>query len=205
MQMTTSFVVDRPVSSITEGLERCLRVGGYVDVRAFEGRVEARRGSATRGSMSWSVEDWPTLAVIEIDESSGNGCRIAIRLSIRSRFHLVGALEKRLIEAEIASWIRSLRHPERPPLAMKLVAAPIRPRIFRAALLNMLLAAVLLATIGTLANFPAHVVILAATGVALMDGLAILAFADVLIEGTSQVPRIEELLRDGGGERPVWS
>jgi hypothetical protein len=62
----------------------------------------------------------------------------------------------------------------------------------------MAIAVAVITWIGVMGNFPLHWVAIAAVVVAFLDGVVIMAFADLLLEGAKSTPR----LRDPGGEPP---
>lgn len=171
-----------------------LRRHGYSVEAAGPGRLRGTRGSRWLRPFSPRLEDWPTALAATALELDPRETLVILRYEIASGLHLVGALDRAVLEAEAALVEEALGTGKGRTLAE--AVARVRRPVLVAASMNMVLAAAVVAFVGVLGGYRAWVVAMVALAVALLDGIVITAFADVILDGARGLPRIS-------GARPV--
>ncbi len=162
---------------------------GYVQVDDSAGVLCFQRGSGLRRMTSLKVERWPTtLRVVLLEVAPDQATGVLLRYEVKTGLHLVGALDRAVLEAEAALLEDHLATGRRRDLGE--AVAPLRRPVLTATCLNMLLAVLVIAWIGVVGEFPVAWVIVAAAVIAFLDGVVIMAFADLLVEGGRRVPRL---------------
>jgi hypothetical protein len=160
-----------------------------------------RRGSVMARMLSPMIEDWPTALEVSVFDVGGGSQGVLMRYEVRSGLHLVGALDRLVLGAEAALLEEFLRSGRRRPL--REAVAPVRRPVVLAAALNMVLATVVVVVVGIVAGYPPWIVALVAFAVAFLDGLVIVSFADLLLAGSLEIPRLRGSgPGPSGGPRP---
>ena len=171
-----------------EGVRLFLLGSGWSQSSDEAGSLSFTRGSALRRLTSLKVEQWPTTLRVLFVEIDRGQTGVMLRYEVRTGAHLVGTLERGVLETEAVLLEEHLVSGIRRDLDQ--TVAPLRRPVIIATGLNMTLAVVVVAWVGMVGQFPAVWVILAATLIAFLDGVVIMAFADLLVEGSRLLPRL---------------
>lgn len=178
-------------SEISAGIEFWLK-------RArFSGDVGGayQRGSKSLGWTSLRIENWPTQLQVHLRSTGSTEWLLSLRYDIRTGLHLVGSLDHLALRTEVSLLERTLQNVRVETLEEAL--APVRRPVFWAVNANMLLAVLVVLWVGRMGNFPIGAVLAVAIIVALLDGLVILTFADLLLAGLT---RVTSQFGDGAAE-----
>jgi hypothetical protein len=189
------FKVPRARADVMGALPAFLAAAGFVPVADAEPSLVFRRGGRLGSLLSLNIEDWPQELRIVLFEVDAHRSGVLLRYRVRSGLHLVGRLDKTVLEVE-AALLRDFLVTGRVRSVTQAVA-PVRRPVVVAVMLYMFLAVAVVTLIGVLGQYPVHWVALAATAVAFLDGVVIMAFADLILEGVSQLPRLNTETDDG--------
>ena len=188
MKRTFSFTApSSPEETRTRLLAYLSEIAGFHAEGEEEGVLSFRRGSRRARIWSSRIEEWPCMLKVAL-QPGGRGTIVQLAYDVSTGWHLVGALEKAVLEAEAALIRDHLRRGSR--LAVGKAVATLRRPVLVAMVLNALLAMVVVAAIGTMAGFAPLGVGLVALAVGLLDAITIAAFADLVVEGLQAVPRL---------------
>lgn len=190
--MTGEFVfrTPYPMDSALEGVRLFFSGGGYRQLDDGIGALRFERGSRWQRLLSLRIEEWPTTLRVLLFDVSEEETGVLLRYEVKTGLHLVGALDKSVLEAEAALLEDYLLTGRRRNLADEV--APIRRPVLVATLLNMVIAVAIITWIGVMGDFPLPWVAVAAGIVAFLDGVVIMAFADLLLEGSQRTPRLRD-------------
>ncbi|MAG56893.1 MAG: hypothetical protein CMJ83_11420 [Planctomycetes bacterium] len=189
------------IESVREGLRLYFDGAGFEPVPEESTSLVYRRGTRLARLISLSIEDWPTtlrVLTFDVDEEETG---VLLRYEVRTGFHLVGALDRTVLEVEAAMIEDYLRTGRRGSVAEEV--APVRRPVVVATLLNMIIAVAIVTWIGVMGDYPLVWVAIAATAVAFLDGVVIMAFADLLLEGMRHVPRLREVAKERTSPSPT--
>ena len=191
MNAEFAFRTPGPMASAREGAALFFSGNGYSQIDdGGPTSLTYVRGSRWQRILSLRTEEWPTTLRVLLIEVSNEETGIMLRYEVRSGFHLVGALDKATLEVEAALLEDYLVTGRRRLIADAI--APVRRPVLIATILNMLIAVAVVTWIGVMGNFPLPWVAVAAAGVAFLDGVVIMAFADLILEGTQRMPRLRD-------------
>jgi hypothetical protein len=178
------------MDSAREGVRLFFSGGGYEPIDDAAGALRFRRGSRWQRLLSLRIEEWPTTLRVLLFDVSGQATVVLLRYEVRTGLHLVGALDRAVLEAEAALLEDYLVTGRRRILADEI--APLRRPVLVATLLNMVIAVAVITWIGVMGDYPLPWVAVAAGIVAFLDGVVIMAFADLLLEGAHRSPRLRD-------------
>ncbi len=180
-----------PLDPAREGTRLFFTGGGYRP--NDDGTAEPLqyvRGSRWKRVFSLRIEQWPTTLHVLLFDISDEETGVLLRYEVRTGLHLIGALDKATLEAEAALLEDYLLTGRRRNLGNEI--ASVRRPVIVATFLNMAIAVAVITWIGVMGNFPLHWVAIAAVVVAFLDGVVIMAFADLLLEGARSTPRLRD-------------
>jgi len=180
-----------PMASALEGVSLFFAGSGYE--QADGGGPNALtflRGSRWQRVLSLRIEEWPTTLRVLLLDISEEETGVLLRYNVQTGLHLIGALDKAALEAETALLEDYLLTGRRRSLAEEI--APLRRPVLIATVLNMIIAVAVVTWIGVMGDFSLPWVAVAACGVAFLDGVVIMAFADLVLEGAQQAPRLRD-------------
>lgn len=177
------------VDSALEGVTPFFTGGGYEQIEGGgDGALHYVRGSRWQRVLSLRIEKWPTTLRVLLFDISEEETGVLLRYEVQTGLHLVGALDKAALEAEAALLEDYLLTGRRRDLADEV--APLRRPVLVATMLNMVIAVAIITWIGVMGDFPLPWVAVAAGVVAFLDGVVIMAFADLILEGARSTPRL---------------
>ena len=183
------FRLSQSSDAVREGVRSFLTEEcGYELVEESPQSILFRRGSRMKRALSLRIENWPTRLSVGLYEAGTEGTGIVLGYTIDTGIHLVGTLERSIIEAEAALLQRFLTTKER--FALAPAVAPTRRPVAIAVMMNATLAVVVVAVIGLMAGYPPLTVGVVALLVGVLDAITITAFADLLVEGARKLPRV---------------
>ncbi len=190
MRSEWSFKAGGDGSSIREGVRAFLEGSGWRLLETEESGCVFGRGSRRARLFSLRTELWPARLRVTFLPLGPETTGLLLRFEVETGFHLVGALDRAVLESEVAALEEYLVTGRRIPPAEGVQR--VRRPVMTAAMLNMVLAAAVVAWIGVLGRFPLPWIAAAALAVAVLDGVVILAFADLVLEGARRLPRPRE-------------
>ncbi len=163
---------------------------GFKRVDATERSIRLVRGSRMRRMLSLQIERWPTeLDLVFFGEDDAQ-TGVVLRYRVATGLHLVGSLEKAILEAEAAVLQEHLSTGRVRTVAS--VAGSSRRPVMVAVMLNAVMAVAVVAVIGLMAGYHPVAVGLVALAVGLLDGVTISAFADIMVDGARALPRVKD-------------
>ncbi|HMS15422.1 MAG TPA: hypothetical protein PKA37_01190 [Planctomycetota bacterium] len=168
-------------SDLASGIEFWLKRGNFSGGE----RGLYRRGSRWFAWTSLRIENWPTELHVQLRNIGASDWLLTLRYDIRTGFHLVGALELLALRTEVSLLEKTLQDTRAPTLEEAM--DPVRRPVYWAVNANMLLAVLVVLWVGRMGSFPIGAVLAVAVFVALLDGLVILTFADLLLQGLTGV------------------
>lgn len=174
--------------SALEGVRLFFAGHGYRQVEEVGSGLVFERGSRLQRLLSLRIEEWPTVLRVLVFDVSDVEAGVLLRYDVSTGLHLVGTLDHSVLEAEAALLEDYLLTGRRRDLTDEV--APLRRPILVATVLNMVIAIVIITWIGVMGDFPLHWVAVAAGIVAFLDGIVIMAFADLIVEGARRLPRL---------------
>jgi hypothetical protein len=157
--------------------------------------IEFRRGSRRRRLLSSAVESWPARILVKVLPVSDAEGWISLEYEVATGWHLTGATDLLILEAEAATIEAELRGVD---VGIARTAADRLRRVLNTAIgLNASLAAFVVIVVGVAAGFPLPLVVGCALVVAGLDALVIAAFADVIADVVRRMPRVAQRLDPG--------
>ena len=188
--MKVEFVFRTPGSSdsAVEGVRLFFAGQGYEQAEDVSSGLDFRRGSRIQRVLSLRIEEWPTSLRVLVFDVSETETGVLLRYHVRTGLHLVGALDNAILEAEAALLEDYLLTGRRRDLATEV--ATLRRPVLVATLMNMVVAVAIITWIGVVGDFELPFVAIAAGVIAFLDGIVIMAFADLIVEGARRLPRV---------------
>jgi len=174
--------------AVKVGLREYLLGAGFEPLDDGTQSLVFQRGSGLGRLASLRIEDWPTTLHVRLLDVGEAHTGVLLRYVVGAGFHLVGALDRVALEIEAALMEEYLRSGQRRALCD--VIAPVRRPVVVATLLNVAVAVAIVTWVGIMGGYALHWVVIAAVAVAFLDGVVIMAFADLLLEGMRDLPRL---------------
>lgn len=155
---------------------------GYQEVLVSGSALLFRRGSKFKRFTSLDPSVWPAEFRVSFYSATNEITGLGLRWDIQTGLHLVGALDRAIFEVEARELEAYVTSGHFGTSRAALLA--LRRPVGRAAMTNMVLAILIVVFVGLLAGFPPLAVGLVALLIAVLDGVVVTAFADLILEGS---------------------
>ena len=189
MKVHGRFVLDGEELMVVNRLREFLSELGYVERAVEDGRLEFERPAAPLGFLGYKIEELHTrLAVRHAPsrgDSRGEGTVVTLDYEVAKRFRLVTRLDSLYFELEMDDLRLFVERGIRRIPASRI--RDVRTPVAMAAMSNTLLSAALVAAACVLIGFGFWTMVLVGIGVAMINLVSIVGFADLIVDGMTRL------------------